>query len=165
MDIKDRAQGALIGMALGEALGAPLEGLTTEEVEKKVGRIEGFVDPDRTQPEGRAGYIPRFTYEDETQAALAVAEVLIRSRSFSTDALQQRFEELAQPIEGDRLGGEVVHAVLREAWEERQFVTVGIRKGEIESDGSARRCRQRGRHRAGDRHHRDGVAVVELEGR
>ena len=30
-------------MAVGEALGAPLEGLTPEEIESKVGRIDGFV--------------------------------------------------------------------------------------------------------------------------
>ena len=35
MDILDRAGGAMLGLAIGEALGAPFEGLTHEPVQER----------------------------------------------------------------------------------------------------------------------------------
>ena len=43
MDVLDRARGALLGMAVGEALGAPLEGLEPEMIEEKIGKITGYL--------------------------------------------------------------------------------------------------------------------------
>ncbi len=104
MDLQDRARGALLGMAIGEALGAPLEGLTHEQIAQKIGRVTGFVDPLKTQPEHRAGHFVLGAYEDETQAALAVTDVLIRHKSFSVDTFRDRLEELGQPIVGNVFG-------------------------------------------------------------
>ncbi|WP_377273525.1 ADP-ribosylglycohydrolase family protein [Peterkaempfera sp. SMS 1(5)a] len=39
----DRARGALLGLAVGDALGAPAENLTPEEIKARWGRVEGFV--------------------------------------------------------------------------------------------------------------------------
>lgn len=39
----DRARGALLGLAVGDALGAPAENLTPEEIQARWGRVEGFV--------------------------------------------------------------------------------------------------------------------------
>jgi ADP-ribosylglycohydrolase len=39
----DRARGALLGLAVGDALGAPAENLTPEEIRARFGRVEGFV--------------------------------------------------------------------------------------------------------------------------
>ncbi|SVD77837.1 uncharacterized protein METZ01_LOCUS430691, partial [marine metagenome] len=39
----DRVLGALMGIAIGEAIGAPVEGRTKEWIEQRIGRIEGFL--------------------------------------------------------------------------------------------------------------------------
>jgi len=104
MDIRDRARGALLGMGIGEALGAPLEGLEREQIEQKVGRISGFLDARRTQPDHRSGFFVRETYEDETQIALATVETLIRTGGFQVEALRACFEELGQFVEGNVFG-------------------------------------------------------------
>lgn len=104
MEVQDKARGALLGMAVGEALGAPLEGLSHEQVESKVGRLTGFVDAAKTQPEHRAAFFQMGVYEDETQAALATTDVIIKQKGFSVEGLRDRIEELGQPIEGNVFG-------------------------------------------------------------
>lgn len=104
MDLNDKARGALIGMAVGEALGAPLEGLTRKEIEERVGRITGFLNPARVQPEHRVRHFQPAVYEDETQIALAVAELLSRRGRFDPELFQEKLAELGQPIDGYRFG-------------------------------------------------------------
>lgn len=100
----DRARGALLGMAVGEALGSPLEGLTPEAIEEKAGRMKGFVSPNALQPKHRAFSFFRSVYEDETQAALAVTEALVRRNGFDVDAFKFQLEELGRPIAGHTFG-------------------------------------------------------------
>ncbi|MBK5997123.1 ADP-ribosylglycohydrolase family protein, partial [Streptomyces sp. MBT58] len=38
---KERARGALLGLAVGDALGAPAENLRPSEIRRRWGRIEG----------------------------------------------------------------------------------------------------------------------------
>ncbi|MFC8359285.1 ADP-ribosylglycohydrolase family protein [Streptomyces griseorubiginosus] len=42
-ELRDRARGALLGLAVGDALGAPAENLKPSEIRARWGRIEGFV--------------------------------------------------------------------------------------------------------------------------
>ncbi|MGW9073076.1 ADP-ribosylglycohydrolase family protein, partial [Streptomyces yangpuensis] len=42
----ERARGALLGLAVGDALGAPAENMKPSEIRAKWGRIEGFVSED-----------------------------------------------------------------------------------------------------------------------
>ncbi|NYE40232.1 ADP-ribosylglycohydrolase family protein [Streptomyces fulvorobeus] len=42
----ERARGALLGLAVGDALGAPAENLRPSEIRRRWGRIEGFVSED-----------------------------------------------------------------------------------------------------------------------
>ncbi|MFJ8232016.1 ADP-ribosylglycohydrolase family protein [Streptomyces sp. NPDC094448] len=44
--LHDRACGALLGLAVGDALGAPAENMRPSEIRRRWGRIEGFVDND-----------------------------------------------------------------------------------------------------------------------
>ena len=100
----DRARGALLGMAVGEAMGSPLEGLTPEMIEKKAPRIKGFLHPSKTQPSFRVGEFFRAVYEDETQAALAVTEALVRRNGFDIEIFRVQLEELGRPISGNVFG-------------------------------------------------------------
>ncbi|RFU87142.1 ADP-ribosylglycohydrolase family protein [Streptomyces triticagri] len=45
-ELRDRARGALLGLAVGDALGAPAENLRPSEIRRRWGRIEGFVADD-----------------------------------------------------------------------------------------------------------------------
>ncbi|MFE5244761.1 MULTISPECIES: ADP-ribosylglycohydrolase family protein [unclassified Streptomyces] len=45
-DTADRARGALLGLAVGDALGAPAENMRPSEIRRRWGRIEGFVSDD-----------------------------------------------------------------------------------------------------------------------
>lgn len=42
-DTRERARGALLGLAVGDALGAPAENMRPSEIRRRWGRIEGFV--------------------------------------------------------------------------------------------------------------------------
>ncbi|MGW4159697.1 ADP-ribosylglycohydrolase family protein [Streptomyces sp. NPDC004788] len=42
-DLRERARGALLGLAVGDALGAPAENLRPSQIRARWGRIEGFV--------------------------------------------------------------------------------------------------------------------------
>ena len=40
----DRVRGCLLGLAVGDALGAPLEGLTAQQIKTHYGRVKNYVD-------------------------------------------------------------------------------------------------------------------------
>src|SRR3954447_3732597 len=61
--------GALIGMAIGDALGAPVAGLQREEIATRFGRVVDFLpisDPEQGEHSGE--------FTDETEIALCVVE-------------------------------------------------------------------------------------------
>lgn len=62
---KERARGALTGLAIGDALGAPTEGYSPEYINQKWGRITGFIN------ENQHG-------SDDTEYALFSAGLLLR---------------------------------------------------------------------------------------
>jgi ADP-ribosylglycohydrolase len=61
----DRVYGALIGQAVGDALGAPTEGMTREEITAKYGWVDDFVSDD---PAGT----------DDTEYAVLTAQIILR---------------------------------------------------------------------------------------
>ncbi|MFE0377522.1 ADP-ribosylglycohydrolase family protein [Streptomyces inhibens] len=44
--LRDRARGAMLGLAVGDALGAPAENMKPSQIRRRWGRIEGFVEDD-----------------------------------------------------------------------------------------------------------------------
>ncbi len=60
----DRARGCLVGLAVGDALGQPTEGLTPQAVRERYGRIEDLLDP-------------AAAVSDDTEYALFSARVII----------------------------------------------------------------------------------------
>lgn len=71
----DRAHGALLGLALGDALGMPTQSLSREAVTARYGRIAGFVDAAPDQP--IAPGMPAGSVTDDTEQAVLVAELLL----------------------------------------------------------------------------------------
>ncbi|MEU5217871.1 ADP-ribosylglycohydrolase family protein [Streptomyces sp. NPDC020807] len=70
-DTRERARGALLGLAVGDALGAPAENMRPSEIRRRWGRIEGFV------AENPAG-------TDDTEYAIFSALLLARHGSALT---------------------------------------------------------------------------------
>jgi ADP-ribosylglycohydrolase len=69
--LKDRFLGCLLGCAVGDALGAPYEGLWSDSIPEADTLLEGFGEFE--------GY-PRGQYTDDTQLSVATVEAIVRSR-------------------------------------------------------------------------------------
>ena len=76
-NLEERVQGVVFGVAIGDALGYPVEFLDMEQIRARYGRVEGFVE--MRQPYGHSE--PVALYSDDTQMFIAVAEGLLKSRT------------------------------------------------------------------------------------
>ncbi|MEO8232344.1 MAG: ADP-ribosylglycohydrolase family protein [Ignavibacteriota bacterium] len=73
MTLKDRARGSFIGLAVGDALGSPTEGKTTEEIFSRWGRVNDFLSDDQGG-------------SDDTEYALFSAKLLLQKKKELTSA-------------------------------------------------------------------------------
>ncbi len=93
----DRVRGCLLGLAVGDALGAPLEGLSPQQIKTHYGRVTNYVDgvaawrrkPHRWRMPG--------LYTDDTQQALALCEVLLECRQIDQERLADLYLGLMTP--------------------------------------------------------------------
>ena len=79
--LQDCFKGALLGTAVGDALGMPVEGWHPEDIRMKYGVLENMVD-------ARAG---KGRYTDDTEMMIALAESLIEKRSIDKAHLAKCF--------------------------------------------------------------------------
>jgi len=93
----DRIRGCLLGLAVGDALGAPLEGLSAQQIKTHYDRVEDYVDG--VQAWKRKPYRWRMPglYSDDTQQALAISDVLIERGCVDQDRLAELYVGLANP--------------------------------------------------------------------
>ncbi len=68
MDARERARGCLVGLALGDALGFPLEGLTPAHIKRRFGQLARF------RFLGRTGYV-----SDDTELSVLMGEALLEA--------------------------------------------------------------------------------------
>jgi ADP-ribosylglycohydrolase len=73
----DRAMGALVGGALGDALGMPTQLLSPARIIQLYGSVEDFVVPVDDHPVSRG--LPAGTITDDTEQALLLGQVLVES--------------------------------------------------------------------------------------
>ncbi|MPV51264.1 ADP-ribosylglycohydrolase [Pseudactinotalea sp. HY160] len=78
MSIRDRALGALLGLAIGDALGMPTQSFSRAEIAERFGVITGLCDAPADQP--IAPGMPAGSVTDDTEQALLVADLLISGR-------------------------------------------------------------------------------------
>ncbi len=88
-DIRDRIAGALYGVAIGDALGAPLEFMSREQIARKHGRVTEMIGGGWLDVE--PGEIT-----DDTQMTLAVAEGIISNPEDPIQEIGARFIEWAK---------------------------------------------------------------------
>jgi ADP-ribosyl-[dinitrogen reductase] hydrolase len=95
-----RARGCMLGLAVGDALGAPLEGLSAPQIRTHYGLITDYVDgavawrrkPYRWRMPG--------LYTDDTQQAMALADVLLERGYVDVERLAEVYVALATPKGG-----------------------------------------------------------------
>jgi len=87
----------LLGLAVGDALGAPLEGLSSQQIRTHYGRVRNYVDG--VQAWKRKPYRWRMCglYSDDTQQALAVSDVLLDFRRVDQERLADLYLGLMTP--------------------------------------------------------------------
>lgn len=88
-NIRDKITGALYGVAIGDALGAPLEFVSKEEIGRKHGRVTEMIGG------GWLNVVPG-EITDDTQMTLAVAEGIIEEPGNPIKAIGKRFIEWAR---------------------------------------------------------------------
>lgn len=84
----DRAIGAVVGLTIGDALGAPVEGWSARRISEQFGTLMHYAD---------TGRLPG-AYTDDTQQALCITDVLLEQGGFDPDALAAKFVKLAEPL-------------------------------------------------------------------
>ncbi|MFK3797785.1 MULTISPECIES: ADP-ribosylglycohydrolase family protein [unclassified Pseudomonas] len=75
IDIRDRAQAAFYGLALGDALGMPTQSLSREQIKQRFDRITTLTAADADQP--IAPNMAAGSITDDTEQAVLVAELLV----------------------------------------------------------------------------------------
>ena len=83
-DLRAHFRGCLLGLAVGDALGAPLEFMDARAIEKKHGRVAEMLG-------GGWLHLKIGEYTDDTQMALLLAQSLIEKNDFAADDIAARF--------------------------------------------------------------------------
>src|SRR5436305_10852270 len=93
----DRVRGCLLGLAVGDALGAPLEGLSAQQIRAHYGQVVDFVDGARAWKRKPYRWRMPGLYSDDTQQALALCDVLLESGHVDPERLAEIYLRLANP--------------------------------------------------------------------
>jgi len=97
--LADRFAGCLLGLAIGDALGAHFEGQEPEHIVRRFPTVERLI---QDRPPGE------LWYTDDTQMAIGVAETLVSCKSIEDEELCRRFAENYHPQRGYGRGARVV---------------------------------------------------------
>ena len=77
-ELRNRCVGAIVGFAIGDALGMPVEFLSREQIRRYYGKpVSGFI---KAHPGHASDLLPEGSYTDNTQTMLATAECLIECK-------------------------------------------------------------------------------------
>jgi ADP-ribosyl-[dinitrogen reductase] hydrolase len=96
----DRVRGSLLGLAVGDALGAPLEGLSAQQVRSHYGLVTDYVDGAKAWKKKPYRWRLPGLYTDDTQQALALIDVLLATGRLDVDKLAALYIDLATPDHG-----------------------------------------------------------------
>jgi ADP-ribosyl-[dinitrogen reductase] hydrolase len=93
----DRVRGCLLGLAIGDALGAPLEGLSPQQIRTQYATVTDYVDGAKAWKKKPFRWRLPGLYTDDTQQALAVSDVLLSTGGVDVDRLAELYVEMATP--------------------------------------------------------------------
>jgi poly(ADP-ribose) glycohydrolase ARH3 len=127
--VRARFRGCLLGLTVGDALGAPYEGLTSDDIFWRFGSADRIV----TNPDG-----DRLYYTDDTQMMIGLAETLVECGTVDEARLCKAFVENYQPERGYGRGArQIVEAMA--AGEDWRTVTATVFRGGSLGNGAAMR--------------------------
>lgn len=90
----DRAYGALVGGAIGDAMGMPASFFTRDKMKKTYGYIGDFVEPE-AEAQSYHGSLQAGEITDDTMESVIVAENLIANGGFQKDAFNEAMRKWA----------------------------------------------------------------------
>jgi ADP-ribosyl-[dinitrogen reductase] hydrolase len=93
----DRFLGCLLGLAVGDALGAPLEGLSPQQIRAHYGRVRNYVDGVAAWKRKPYRWRMHGLYSDDTQQALALCDVLLDHQAVDQERLADLYLGLLIP--------------------------------------------------------------------
>lgn len=136
-EVVDRAQGCLLGLACGDALGRPVEFKSASQITTEFGRVtEMLADGTHGKPAG--------TITDDTELALCIARSLVESGGFDGDDVARRFVEWYEsgPFDIGLMTAEAIDAYHSgESWNQAGItVWEGRPEGQNAGNGSVMRC-------------------------
>jgi ADP-ribosyl-[dinitrogen reductase] hydrolase len=133
----DRARGALLGLACGDALGRPVEFASAEEISAEHGQLDEMVGHGTwNQPAG--------TITDDTEQALCIARSLVEHQTFDPADVADRFVAWydSEPFDIGRMTMKSLSRLKHgDTWDEAgQHVWEQSREGQNAGNGSVMRC-------------------------
>ncbi len=121
--LRDKFRGALLGTFVGDAIGIPFEGFTSDQIWDVLDRVRRLnrSDPARAEAEALLGMLhdPEIVpdgsaaYSDDTQMAISVAESLCEHGAFHGTDLARRFADNFEPWRGYGAGAFAVIVALK----------------------------------------------------
>lgn len=90
----DRAYGALVGGAIGDAMGMPASFLTRAQIRNTYGYIHDFLEPEKSVQD-KHGDLKAGEITDDTMESIIIAHVIIENNGFSAEAFNSRMREWA----------------------------------------------------------------------
>ncbi|OQA88102.1 MAG: ADP-ribosyl-(dinitrogen reductase) glycohydrolase [bacterium ADurb.Bin236] len=124
-DIIDAKTGTVMGLAAGDALGAPVEGAKPGAIKSAFRRVCDFVDPaDMLAGEKIYKWRKPGLYTDETQQALALLDSLLLDKGLNPEKAAARLADLSR-------GAEFRHGVYRGASGALMKSATSLRQGAV----------------------------------
>ena len=96
----DRVRGCLLGMAIGDALGAPLEGLGAQQIRAHYHQVTDYVDGARAWKKKPYRWRLPGLYSDDTQQALVLCDVVLEFGRIDPERVAKLYLDLATPEGG-----------------------------------------------------------------
>ena len=91
INLIERAKGCIVGSAIGDALGMPLEYISKKELDNLYGgKINEFKDPASDHP---CGHLKAGQYTDDTQQTIALAESILEKKGFDIFAFAEKLKQ------------------------------------------------------------------------
>jgi ADP-ribosylglycohydrolase len=92
--ILDRAYGALIGGAIGDAMGMPASFMTRSQIEKTYGYIDDFLEPEK-DVQNVHGNLQAAEITDDTMESVIICNVLLEYGEFTAEAFNKAMKDWA----------------------------------------------------------------------
>ncbi|MEA3429774.1 MAG: ADP-ribosylglycohydrolase family protein [Nanoarchaeota archaeon] len=88
MDILKSYTGTLLGSAIGDAMGAPTEGLSPKEIFDRYGNVTSYI---QATPDRRTSGLTPGQYTDDTEMTIAMAESILACKGLDAEDLAKHF--------------------------------------------------------------------------